>query len=57
MQRPAPRAVQPESGPVPEREPQPDRLGVLERELRELREEVAELRAAIASERGGPLQE
>jgi uncharacterized protein YceH (UPF0502 family) len=55
MERPAPRAAEPE--PVPEREPQPDRLDVLERELRELREEVAELRAAIASERGGPLQE
>jgi uncharacterized protein YceH (UPF0502 family) len=42
--------------PEPEPEPQPDRLEVLEQQLRELRDEVAELRAAIASERGGPLQ-
>ena len=36
--------------------PEPDRLDALERELGELREEVAALRAEIASGRGGPLQ-
>ena len=42
--------------PEPEPELQTDRLEALEQQLRELRDEVAELRAAIASERGGPLQ-
>jgi uncharacterized protein YceH (UPF0502 family) len=42
--------------PEPQPEPQTDRLEVLEQQLRELRDEVAELRAAISSERGGPLQ-
>jgi hypothetical protein len=41
----------------PVREPEPDRLGALERDLRELRDEVAALRAELASERGRPLQE
>ena len=39
------------------REPEPDRLDALERDLRELRDEVAALRAELASERGRPLQE
>jgi uncharacterized protein len=54
---PVPEANTPEPEPEPEPEPQTDRLEVLERQLRELRDEVAELRAAIASERGGPLQQ
>jgi uncharacterized protein YceH (UPF0502 family) len=37
-------------------EPEPDRVDALERELRELREEVAALRAELASGRGRPLQ-
>jgi uncharacterized protein YceH (UPF0502 family) len=41
----------------PMREPEPDRLDALERDLRELRDEVAALRAELASERGRPLQE
>ena len=38
----------------PREEPQPDRLGELERQLRELRDEVAALRAELVSERGRP---
>jgi uncharacterized protein YceH (UPF0502 family) len=37
-------------------EPEPDRLDALENDLRELRDEVAALRAELASGRGGPLQ-
>ncbi|MFL6014497.1 MAG: YceH family protein [Gaiellaceae bacterium] len=40
----------------PEREPEPDRLDALERELRELRDEVAALRSELDSGRGGPLE-
>jgi uncharacterized protein YceH (UPF0502 family) len=50
VQRPAPHAEEPEP------QPQPDRLDALEHELRELRDEVAALRAEISSGRGGPLQ-
>jgi uncharacterized protein len=50
VERLAPRAEEPEA------QPQPDRLDALERELRELRQEVAALRAEISSRRGGPLQ-
>jgi uncharacterized protein len=50
--RPAPRGEEPE----PEPQPEPDRLDALERDLRELRDEVAALRAEISSGRGGPLQ-
>jgi len=39
-----------------EQEPEPDRIDALERDLRELRDEVAAIRAEIASGRGGPLQ-
>jgi uncharacterized protein YceH (UPF0502 family) len=48
VERSAPRDEEPE--------PQPDRLDALERGLRELREEVAALRAEMSSRRGGPLQ-
>jgi uncharacterized protein len=40
----------------PERAPEPDRLEALERDLRELRDEVAALRAEISSRGGGPLE-
>jgi hypothetical protein len=50
VERSAPRAEEPEP------QPQPDRLDALERELRELRDEVAALRGEISSRRGGPLQ-
>jgi uncharacterized protein YceH (UPF0502 family) len=50
MERSATRAEEPEP------QPQPDRLDALEREVRELREEVAALRSEISSRRGGPLQ-
>ena len=39
-----------------EQEPEPSRIDALERDLRELRDEVAAIRAEIASGRGGPLQ-
>ena len=39
-----------------EQEQEPDRIESLERDLRELRNEVAALRAEIASRRGGPLE-
>ena len=42
--------------PTPEAPREPDRLGALERELRELRDDVAALRAELRSERGGPDQ-
>ena len=51
MERSTPRAEEPEP------QTQPDRLDALERELRELRDEVAALRAEISSGRGGPLQQ
>jgi uncharacterized protein len=47
---------EPVERPAPEAREEPDRLDQLERQLRELREEVAALRAELASERGGPDQ-
>jgi len=52
--RAAPAAEQQEREPGPE--PEPDRLDAFERDLRELRDEVAALRAELTSERGGPLE-
>jgi uncharacterized protein YceH (UPF0502 family) len=55
-EEPIPRATPIVEAQAPEPEPQADRLDAVERELRELREGVAALRAEIASGRGGPLQ-
>ena len=52
--RAAPAVGQQEREPEPE--PEPDRLDAFERDLRELRDEVAALRAELTSERGGPLE-